>query len=112
MFDEIRSPMALGPDKRSGQRVVFSRGVPVRVVAIDGTWTRNCLMLDASDDGAKLTLAQSVEGLQLKEFFLLLSTTGSSFRRCELAWMNGDDMGVRFIEKPESSKPKEKNETT
>lgn len=104
--------MVVGTEKRSNQRVTFSRGVPVRVVAIDGTWTRHCLMMDASNDGAKLTLAKSVEGLQLKEFFLLLSTTGSSFRRCELAWINGDDMGVRFIEKLESSKPKERNETS
>ncbi len=95
--------MALGLEKRRNQRVVFSRGIPVRVVAIDGTWTRNCLMMDASNDGAKLKLTQSVEGLQLKEFFLLLSTTGSSFRRCELAWMNGVEMGVRFIEKKTSS---------
>jgi PilZ domain len=99
--------MSVGTEKRSNQRVTFSRGVPVRVVAIDGTWTRHCLMMDASNDGAKLTLAQSVEGLQLKEFFLLLSTMGSSFRRCELAWINGDDMGVRITEKP-SSKPKKK----
>jgi hypothetical protein len=78
----------------------------VRVVAIDGTWTRHCLMMDASNDGARLTLPQSVEGLDLKEFFLLLSTTGASFRHCQLAWINGDDMGIRFIEKPGLSKPK------
>jgi hypothetical protein len=60
-------------------------------------------MMDASNDGAKLTLAQPVEGLQVKEFFLLLSTTGSSFRRCELVWINGNDMGVRFIEQPKSA---------
>lgn len=95
--------MSLTPEKRNKQRVVFSRGIPVRVVAIDGTWTRHCLMMDASNDGAKLTLAQPVEGLQVKEFFLLLSTTGSSFRRCELVWINGNDMGVRFIEQPKSA---------
>tara|TARA_A200000159_G_scaffold140000_1_gene141860 strand:+ start:531 stop:740 length:210 start_codon:yes stop_codon:yes gene_type:complete len=67
-------------------------------------------MMDASNDGAKFTLAQSVDGLQLKEFFLLLSATGSSFRRCQLAWINGDDMGVRFIEKLESSRPKERSQ--
>jgi hypothetical protein len=61
-------------------------------------------MLDASDHGAKLILPQSVESLQLRQFFLKLSTTGSSFRRCELAWMNGDQLGVRFIEKVISSK--------
>ena len=97
---------AAGPEKRDEHRVPFSRGIPVRIVAIDGTWSRDCQMIDASATGAKLALTQSVAGLRLKEFFLLSSTTGSSFRRCELAWINGDDMGVRFIEKPKSSKPK------
>jgi len=104
--------MATGPEKRRNHRVAFSRGVPVRVVAIDGTWTRDCLMMDASDDGAKLTLAQSVEGLRLKEFFLVLSTTGSSFRRCQMAWLNGDDMGVRFIEKADVTSPTGGSETS
>lgn len=103
--------MAVASEKRTTRRVTFSRGVPVRVAAIEGTWTRHCLMMDASRGGAKLTFAQSVEGLQLKEFFLLLSTTGSSFRRCELAWINGGDMGVRFVEKSESPKAKERSET-
>jgi hypothetical protein len=56
-------------------------------------------MLDAADEGAKLKLEQSINGLNLNEFFLILSTSGSSFRRCELAWLNGDEMGVRFVSK-------------
>lgn len=106
--------MALTSENRRSRRVVFSRGVPVRVVAIDGTWTKHCLMMDASANGARLTLAQSEswEGLRLKEFFLLLSTTGSSFRRCELAWINGDEMGVRFIERSKSSKQPEGSESS
>jgi hypothetical protein len=39
----------------------------------------------------------SVEGLHLKEFFLLLSSTGLAYRRCELAWVNGDQIGVIFL---------------
>ncbi|MGH6710318.1 MAG: PilZ domain-containing protein [Bradyrhizobium sp.] len=84
-------------DKRKISRVEFSRGIPVRIAGIDGTWTRNCLMRDASDQGAKLTLKQSVQGLALKEFFLILSTTGAPFRHCEVAWINGSEMGVRFV---------------
>ena len=91
--------MALKPEKRSSSRVEFSRDVPVRIVAIDGTWSRTCLMLDVAAEGAKLKLEKSIKGLNLKEFFLLLSTNGSSFRRCELAWLNGDEMGVRFVSK-------------
>jgi hypothetical protein len=91
--------MASGPEKRKNERVTFTREVPVRIQAIDGTWTRNSVLLDVSDNGAKLRLKESVEALRLKEFFLILSTTGAVFRRCELAWVNGDEMGVHFLAK-------------
>ena len=44
------------------------------------------------------------EGLQLKEFFLLLSSTGLAYRRCELAWVNGDQIGVNFLRPGEKKK--------
>jgi len=31
-----------------------------------------------------------MQGLALKEFFLLLSSTGLAYRRCRLDWVNGD----------------------
>jgi hypothetical protein len=68
----------------------IQRGVPAHMMAIDGTWRRACKMEDVSDSGAKLTVEGSVEGLRLKEFFLLLSSTGLAYRRCELVWLNGD----------------------
>lgn len=74
--------------------------VPVYLMAIDGTWRRNCTMDDVSEVGAKLKVEESIEGLQLKEFFLLLSSTGLAYRRCELAWVNGDQIGARFIAQP------------
>ena len=67
------------------------------MMAIDGTWWRPCTMRDVSDTGAKLTIEGSVEGLAMKEFFLVLSTTGTAYRRCELAWVNGNQVGVYFI---------------
>jgi hypothetical protein len=36
------------------------------------------------------------EGLHLKEFVLLLSSTGLAYRRCELAWVNGDQIGAKI----------------
>lgn len=84
-------------EKRKARRVEFERGIPVHIMAIDGTWRRACLMEDASDGGAKLTIEGSVEGLHMKEFFLLLSSTGLAYRRCELAWVNGDQVGVTFL---------------
>ena len=75
-----------GPEQRKEHRVVFERGFPVNIMAIDGTWRRSCTMEDVSEGGARLSIDGSVEGLSLKEFFLLLSSTGLAFRRCELAW--------------------------
>jgi len=86
----------MGKDQRKSGRVAFTQGIPARIIAIDGTWSRDCLVLDAGDAGAKLEFKTSIADLALKEFFLQLSTTGV-FRRCELAWVNGDQIGVHFV---------------
>lgn len=84
-------------ERPNGERVTFEHGIPAHMMGIDGTWRRNCLMEDVSDAGAKLTIEGSVEGLHLKEFFLLLSSTGLAYRRCELSWLNGNQIGVVFL---------------
>jgi hypothetical protein len=84
-------------ERRKGARVKFDRGIDVYLMAIDGTWRRSCTMEDVSETGAKLTVEESIEGLQIKEFFLLLSSTGLAYRRCQLAWVNGDQIGAKFI---------------
>ncbi|MDN4987609.1 PilZ domain-containing protein [Bradyrhizobium arachidis] len=89
--------MAVKTDQRGNNRVVFERGIAAQMMGIDGTWRRECTMEDVSETGAKLTIDGSVEGLHLKEFFLLLSSTGLAYRRCELAWVNGDQIGVNFL---------------
>ena len=96
--------MALTPERRKGERVVFERGFPAHMMGIDGTWRRACIMEDVSEIGAKLTVEGTVEGLNLKEFFLLLSSTGLAYRRCELAWVNGDQIGVNFLKPSEKKK--------
>ena len=85
------------PEQRKAHRIVFEKGFAASMMAIDGTWRRPCTMLDASDTGAKLTIDGSVEGLALKEFFLVLSSTGTAYRYCQLAWLNGNQVGVQFI---------------
>jgi hypothetical protein len=50
-----------------------------------------------SANDAELTLEGSIEGLNLKEFFLLLSSTGLAYRRCELVRVNGSEIDVRFL---------------
>ena len=84
-------------ERRKGDRVTFERGYPAHMMGIDGTWRRECVMEDVSETGAKLTVEGSVEGLHLKEFFLLLSSTGLAYRRCELVRVNGTEMDVAFI---------------
>jgi hypothetical protein len=84
-------------EKRNYQRVEFSRGIDMQIVAIDGTWSRHCKLMDASDSGAKILVEGSVAGINLKEFFLVLATTGTAYRRCRLAWVNGEQIGVSFL---------------
>lgn len=85
------------PDKRDARRVAFERPIPANMMAIDGTWRRACIVKDVSDTGAKLIVEASVQGLPLKEFFLVLSSTSLAYRRCELAWVNGEELGVTFL---------------
>jgi hypothetical protein len=78
-------------------------------MGIDGTWRRECIVEDISETGAKLTVEGSIEGLNLKEFFLLLSSTGLAYRRCELAWVNGDQVGVNFLKQENKKKARRAN---
>ena len=91
-------------ERRTGERVTFERGYTAQMMGIDGTWRRNCTMEDVSETGAKLTVEGSVEGLHLKEFFLLLSSTGLAYRRCELSWVNGEQIGVNFLKQVDKKK--------
>jgi hypothetical protein len=94
----------MATERRRGDRVTFERGIPAQMMSIDGTWRRDCMMEDVSETGAKLTVEGSVEGLALKEFFLLLSSTGLAYRRCELAWVNGDQIGVNLLKQGDKKK--------
>ncbi|MGY4282700.1 hypothetical protein ACVWXO_001920 [Bradyrhizobium sp. LM2.7] len=78
-------------------RVTFEHPLPAHMMAIDGTWRRACTIKDVSDDGATLVVEASIEGLALQEFFLLLSSTGLAYRRCQLAGVNGGEICVSFL---------------
>ncbi len=95
----------MAEDKKIQDRVTFGRGHDVCIMAIDGTWRRDCLLQAISDTDAQLTVEGSVQGLNLKEFFLLLSSTGLAYRRCELVRVNGTDMDIQFL-KAKSGKKK------
>jgi hypothetical protein len=84
-------------DGKGVERVTFSRGYDVCIMAIDGTWRRDCTLKAISDTDATLTVEGSIQGLNLKEFFLLLSSTGLAYRRCELVRVNGAEMDIQFL---------------
>ena len=86
------------PEQNKGpERVTFTRGYEVCIMGIDGTWRRDCTLNAISDNDAVLTVDGSIQGLNLKEFFLLLSSTGLAYRRCELIRVNGAEMDVQFL---------------
>lgn len=87
----------MSDNEKSVERVTFSRGYDVCIMAIDGTWRRNCTLNAISDTDAVLTVEGSIHGLNLKEFFLLLSSTGLAYRRCELVRINGAEMDIQFL---------------
>lgn len=87
----------MGKELRKSQRIDFERGIDVQIMGIDGTWRRACRMLDVSEGGALLHVQGSVGDLDLKEFFLVLSSTGLVYRRCKMVRVNGDQIGVIFL---------------
>jgi hypothetical protein len=80
---------------RKAPRIQFERPIEARLMAIDGTWCRDCLLVDVSATGARIELTS--HAAELIEFFLMLSTFGSPvFRRCKSEWVDGTRMGVSF----------------
>ncbi len=87
----------MSDENKGTERVTFSRGYDVCIMGIDGTWRRDCQLNAISDNDAVLTVEGSIQGLNLKEFFLLLSSTGLAYRRCELELINGGEIRVIFL---------------
>ena len=87
----------MAEDGKGADRVTFSRGYDVCIRASDGMWRRDCQLNAISDNDASLTVEGSIQGLPLKEFFLLLSSTGLAYRRCELVRVNGTEMDIQFL---------------
>ena len=83
--------------ERESQRVAFERPLPAQMMAIDGTWRRPCFVKDVSENSATLRVESSIEGLTLAEFFLVLSSVGLAYRRCQLDRVNGDELEVSFL---------------
>jgi len=82
---------------RKSPRIRFEKGVAALLMGIDGTWRRECTLADISASGARLILLEPVAGLNIQEFFLVLTPSGSIFRRCKLIRVNGNEIGVGFV---------------
>ena len=102
----------MGYGDRKSERVDFERGIPVYIMGIDGTWRRDCIMIDVSQTGARLQVEGSFEGLDLREFFLLLSSTGVAFRRCQMVRVAGEEIGVKFLARDRAEKKSLKRQST
>jgi hypothetical protein len=91
-------------EKRSGPRVRFDHDRPAQMMAIDGTWRLDCVVEDVGEGGARLSVGNTIMGLQQTEFFLVLSSMGLAYRHCRLAWVNGDTIGVSFLNRARGRK--------
>jgi len=80
------------------------------MMAIDGTWQRLCAVKEIAQSGATLVLDAPSDGVSLKEFFLLLSSPGLAYRRCQLEGVNGSDVLVSFL-KPNDKRNRSSRES-
>jgi len=77
--------------RKSARRAI---GYGAKIVAPDGSWTRDCKVVDVSDSGAKLAIE---EGAELpNDFILALSMHGNATRQCHVMWTNESEIGVVF----------------
>jgi len=88
--------MVIATERRKGAAwVKFENPLDVRVMAIDGTWCRDCQLIDVSETGAQIRLTGPA--VNDTEFFLLLTNFGDPvFRMCIRRWVDGTLMGVSF----------------
>lgn len=84
--------------RRSVRRAI---GYSAKIVASDGSWQRDCRVLDVSQTGAKLAIDRAAELPQ--DFILALSAQGNATRFCQVVWVEDSQIGVRF-ERPAASR--------
>ena len=85
-------PLTMPANRRKSVRRAIGYGA--KIVAPDGSWNRDCRVLDVSDTGAKLVIDPLKDLPQ--EFVLALASQGSATRRCRVVWAAGSEIGVRF----------------
>jgi len=53
--------------------------------------------------GARLSVEGPIDELEMKEFFLLLSSTGLAYRRCRMVRRTANQVGVEFLKPAEAA---------
>jgi hypothetical protein len=79
-------------ERRKGKR--RSLGYVAAVVSLDGKLKRDCVVDNISATGARLRIEAPKESPE--EFILMLSARGEARRRCQIAWREAREVGVRF----------------
>jgi hypothetical protein len=72
------------------------RPLQARLMATDGTLSRDSFLIDVSNIRAEIELPGPAA--DLSEFYVLLTTFGNPvYRRCKREGVNGSRLGVKFI---------------
>jgi len=79
-------------NRKSKRREVWNGA---RIALRDGSTPKACRMLDISDGGARLEVANA-DALP-DHFSLLLSYDGRMYRHCAIVWRSETTIGVEFI---------------
>lgn len=71
-------------------------GYRAKIVGPDGSWGRNCRVIDVSEGGARLITETPLE--LPDDFILALSMRGAAAkRRCHVVWKQDCEIGVEFL---------------
>ena len=77
---------------------------PGRIDTGDGSPPRECLLNDASEDGAQIAVAAPQE--LPENFTLILGFDGTARRRCHVMLRSETRIGVKFIRDPKQAETK------
>jgi hypothetical protein len=88
-------------EKRSARRK--SLKYPARIELGDGTPSRECLLSDVSESGARVVL-KTIENLP-NQFTLLIGSLGAAPRVCKVVWRDEAELGLEFTGRPKSVSP-------
>ena len=81
---------------RKPAHVRFDPPIKARRMAINGSWSADCVVMEVSETGAQLEC--TADHLGPKEFLLFFTIGGPRpvFRRCSRRWLDGIQMEVEF----------------